>query len=1005
MLRSAHLSVPGCVLRWSMVLLLTLLAGCGGGGGTATSAGANDNTPTTPPGALIVEVASSPMLEGMPIRFTGRASGGRAPLGIDWDFGDGSVATGSQTAQHSYAQPGQYQVSFRVTDAAGNRATASTSALIEPRTGLSIAADRSAYTVGQTVRLSPAGPYGAAQAYEWDLGDGRRASGPSVELSYPTMGERTVTLVASYAQGFQRTASATIAVSTGTPSLTLSAPSLIYPLQPATLSASQDADASGATEWDFGDGSVNLQGGASTSHSYARAGTYLVTARRSNKTGFQVSATMSVTVLPPPAPSGLTLSFGQNQATPDQGSPTVILNSRVADMATAFGARFSWDFGDGSRPADDPWDCSHTYAAAGTYVVTLTLTNGYGLSAKATATLSVGPRQVLKLLAGQGAVNTLADGPALSARLLRPGKISFDAAGNLYISDTGNARVRRLSTRGEVSTLDLAGDFQLAAFGDGGLLVTDGQGQAAHRIEPDGRGQRDERLQKLGSILSMARSPSGTVAVGVGTSIWRLDPDGSIVELVHSSPDGSPDDGPGALAMFGIPPWPMGYDAAGMLYVATSCRVRKVAPDGSVATLAGATLCGAQDGMGTQARLQYIDDLAVAPDGTVYVLQAADLRIRKISPAGLVTTLPLTLDMPGGDSASPRGLALSPAGVLHISDARNNVIRRVNADHSLSIVAGQLPLMGRVDGRGAAAVFSQPHGIIQGPGGALYVADGGHRALRRITLDGEVTTLAVFAGSAVQVLDPHPFIIDGMPSLGHVAVDDQEKVYVADTLMNVIRRVAPDGNATVMAGLAGVAGFADGKGAQARFQAPIGVTVDAARNVYVGDTFDHAIRRIAPDGTVTTVAGLPGHAGYRDGMGPGASFSYPSAVTAAADGTLWVADFGNALLRRISTSGSVTTVAGCHPDWHMDRGCVYAPMGLSRDAASGDVYVASVRVGISRLRADGRIEPLLPGGTEARLRLGALPGAVGRPRGVALLSNGQLALTTDNAVLVTGFAP
>lgn len=144
---------------------------------------------------------------------------------------------------------------------------------------------------------------------------------------------------------------------------------------------------------------------------------------------------------------------------------------------------------------------------------------------------------------------------------------------------------------------------------------------------------------------------------------------------------------------------------------------------------------------------------------------------------------------------------------------------------------------------------------------------------------------------------------------------------------------------------------------------------------------------------------------FGDGMGPGASFSYPSAVTAAADGTLWVADFGNALLRRISTSGSVTTVAGCHPDWHMDRGCVYAPMGLSRDAASGDVYVASVRVGISRLRADGRIEPLLPGGTEARLRLGALPGAVGRPRGVALLSNGQLALTTDNAVLVTGFAP
>ncbi|MDI4635337.1 PKD domain-containing protein [Pelomonas sp. V22] len=1007
-------------------MLVALLGACGGGGagsgsgsGIGTSPGPDITpTPVVAPGASIVAVVTSPALVGDTVKFTGVPTGSRSPLSLDWDFGDGGVATAGTAVEHSYAAAGTYRVTFRVTDAAGVRATATTSVVIEPRTGLSIATDRNDYTVGQTVRLSPSGDYRNAKTYDWDFGDGRRASGPEAEVAYAALGQHTVTLVATYEQGFQRKAQATVGVSTNTPTFALSAPAVIYPLRAASLTATPGSEVGGRTDWNFGDGSSLAQGAADVPHTYARSGTYQVTATRTNKTGFQYTATMSITVLPPPPPSGLTLESAQLQVLPGQSSAEVSFVGRVANDAGDLGTLYTWDFGDGSRSSQSAVpSASHTYASAGSYVVTLTATNSYGLSATGTATVSIGPRQVLKLLAGQGVTGTLIDGPALSARFLRPEVMSFDADGNLFISDHGNGVVRKLSAQGEVSTVQIpdgsgleksgsARYFQVAAFGSGELIASgyDGNSTSFVRVNPDGSSVPDNRFSPVPYVTAFARAPSGAIAIAAGVQIWLLEPNGKLAVLAGDRLSSGNIDGPGWAARFAYIRQ-MGFDAAGTLYVADRTRIRKVAQDGTVTSLAGHFLIDSpRDGIGSDARLGVIDDFAVAPDGTVYMLSAES--IRQINPSGEVRTLPISLQFPNRDASVTRGIALSPDGTLFVSDWNKGVIRRINGDGSLTTVAGREWISRRVDGQGAVAVFFQPTGIAQGPSGALYVADAGNRALRKVTLGGEVSTLAMFPGSdTVQFrkpLDPRSAL------LGGVAVDDQENVYVADTLMHVIRKVSPNGTSTVLAGLANTTGASDGVGTEARFDGPMGVAVDAARNVYVSDARNYLIRKITPAGKVTTLAGLVGKWGSSDGVGGDASFWFPTSLAAAPDGTLWVADRDNQLLRKITPDGAVTTVAGIRPDCYVDgpvgKTCIQYPLSLSYDASTGDVYVISSD-GVERLRANGRYETLMPVGKHGRPVLGQLPAFVGEAYGVAVLSNGQIAVTSGNAVLITSFGP
>jgi DNA-binding beta-propeller fold protein YncE len=217
--------------------------------------------------------------------------------------------------------------------------------------------------------------------------------------------------------------------------------------------------------------------------------------------------------------------------------------------------------------------------------------------------------------------------------------------------------------------------------------------------------------------------------------------------------------------------------------------------------------------------------------------------------------------------------------------------------------------------------------------GNVYVADTVNNTIRKISPDGIVRTLAGLAG--------HPGSDDGLgPSARFrnpwgVAVDPWGNVLVADASNDAIRKISPTGHVTTLAGLAGVSGQTDGPGDRARFNHPYGVAVDGAGNVYVSDSGNQTIRRITPEGAVITIAGLPGHAGPADGPPTNARFNDPEGLAMDASGNLYLADAGNNLVRKITPSGSVSTLSlptGNDAPWHNPGGIAVDP--------SGNVFVA-----------------------------------------------------------------
>ena len=230
---------------------------------------------------------------------------------------------------------------------------------------------------------------------------------------------------------------------------------------------------------------------------------------------------------------------------------------------------------------------------------------------------------------------------------------------------------------------------------------------------------------------------------------------------------------------------------------------------------------------------------------------------------------------------------------------------------------------GYADGPGARARFSDPFAVAIDGKGALYVADAGEtNRIRRIGPDGRATTL--------------PGSFDTPSGL---VVDKAGDVIVADTGANAIRKISPDGVVTTLAG-DGTAGFRDGPAGQARFNGPIGVAADAKGNVYVADTYNDRIRLITPDGQVQTLAGAA--PGFADGRGAAAAFDTPCGLALDRTGALLIADTGNDAIRRLGPDGQVSTLARSAPE---DEGAALrGPIGLAA-TPDGFLYIATFRRG------------------------------------------------------------
>lgn len=368
----------------------------------------------------------------------------------------------------------------------------------------------------------------------------------------------------------------------------------------------------------------------------------------------------------------------------------------------------------------------------------------------------------------------------------------------------------------------------------------------------------------------------------------------------------------------------------------------------NVTTLAGqAGTRQATNGTGSGARLYAPAGLVLLPGGDLVVADAGNNIFRRITPAGVVTYYagrPMDLeDRPInvgstdglfadarfyiGDSAAEGPwappiyinvgaitLAIDGSGNIVFADTMNNTVRRLGANGTVSTLAGQPGELGTADGIGSTARFLIPSGVAMDPAGNYYVTDTGNHTIRRITPSGAVTTFAGLAGQGGSA-DGTGTAARFLNPTGIVA-DPSGNLFVTDAGNHVIRRITPAGMVTTLAGSPGQSGTSDGSGALARFNSPSGIAIDAARNLYVTDTVSHTIRRISSAGAVTTIAGSPGSAGSADGTGNAARFRDPMGIFVDGAGTVYISDTGNNTVRRatpVTGSGAPTLQVQSQP--------------------------------------------------------------------------------------------
>jgi len=514
---------------------------------------------------------------------------------------------------------------------------------------------------------------------------------------------------------------------------------------------------------------------------------------------------------------------------------------------------------------------------------------------------------------------------------------------------------------------------------------------------------------------SLALDSAGNLYVAdyYNYAIRKVSPSGEVTTLAGSVGESGNADGVGSAARFDRPAG-VAADATGTLYVADSGThtIRKVSPGGAVTTLAGrAGETGSADATGREARFRTPMDVAVDGAGNVYVADAYNHAIRKITPAGQVSTLAGKAEMKDGAPVggfadgpgptarfrTPRGVAVDGAGNVYVADSDNAVIRKITAGGTVLTLAGRAGEPGYADGTNGVARFSGPQGLCVDAAGNLFVADTGNLVIRKVTPSGLVSTVT---NGLARFPMPRDVVVDRMGNL-----------YVADNDSQVISRVATGGGVSVVAGSASRHGSADGAPAEARFNRPCGIAADGAGGLLVADNFNMTLRRVAPDGTVMTLAGRVRATGSSDGAGTNANFFWPSGVARDRSGNYYVADSGNHTVRKVSPDGSVSTFAGAAgASGFADGAGRHARFSWPSDVAcdrAGNVYVADRgNHAVRRVSPSGEVTTLagVPG------RSGCADGACGsalfsNPSGVAVDALGNVYVADLGNQTVRKIAP
>jgi sugar lactone lactonase YvrE len=559
----------------------------------------------------------------------------------------------------------------------------------------------------------------------------------------------------------------------------------------------------------------------------------------------------------------------------------------------------------------------------------------------------VTPAGVVTTFAGLAGVTGNTDGTGGAARFNRPRRLAIDTTGNLFVTEAGNRAIRKITPAGVVTTVatTLSAGFWFPESGDlsvsiplsyGAIAVdTTGNLYVAHyqfvnyythaptpgdnyaqyvgfvsRIAPDGTttplwqtsayNYSDGRLNNgTVSALAFDPAPGGQLVVATSNALYRYNPTDSSLTVKAGDGTVGGADGPAASAKFGFP-LALAYERTGTLYIADTGNnvVRKLSPAGAVTTIAGLALESAAnyaDGTGPLARFGSPTGTAVDAAGNVFVADTAGHCIRKITPAGVVTTLAGSPGVAGsadgmGTAArfsNPTGLALDLTGGLFVADTNNHTIRHITPAGETSTFAGTAGGYGWQDGQGAAAQFWYPRGVAFDPAAScVYVTSAG--TVRKITLSGQTSTLAGLNSESGYVDANGTSARFSIPY--GITVGAGGNVYVSEApdgpTIARIRKITPAGDVTTVAGAEH--GYADGSGATARFHNPYGLAADLSGNLFVTDSYNQTVRKVTPQGAVTTVAGLADAPGSTDGVGRDVRFYFPQGIAVDPNGTLYV---------------------------------------------------------------------------------------------------------------------
>ena len=318
-----------------------------------------------------------------------------------------------------------------------------------------------------------------------------------------------------------------------------------------------------------------------------------------------------------------------------------------------------------------------------------------------------------------------------------------------------------------------------------------------------------------------------------------------------------------------------------------------------------------------------------------------DTRIINLSVSTLAGSGAIGSDNGPGNVASFNGqwgCAMGSNGNLFVADTYNQKIREVAFDGTVSTVAGT-GSQGNQDGASGVATFNFPYGIAVDKNDNIYVSEIGSDNIRKIAPDGTVSTFAGSPTGRTGSSDGSDTSATFQDPLG-LAVDANGNIYVADAANNKIRKITAAGVVTTVAGT-GTAGAGNGAALSATFNTPLSIAIDPANNLYITERDNYDVRKIATDGTVTTVAGT-GQAGSADGAGTSAGFNYPVGIVADFSGNLYVTDNGYGTIRIITPSGFVATLAGNGNQTSIDgigyQASFKNPLGMAMDSG-GNLYV------------------------------------------------------------------